>query len=192
MLTKNLLSSLSRFLHIGKTPIGCWQEQSTIAQAPPPWWCHLLIERHGNGDSAHLTPGSLCRRGWLRAVCKAKSQNYLLLTAIYFYFYYAIDHYRPQKRWHYIPRTITPSLTFSHILSASGPSIFGWLLRSPSSLGGRLMPSCILFVIIFCRSNHCSKGWDNIPPFALTPSYHLFNLHTIAIINCRLVVVYFH
>jgi hypothetical protein len=30
----------------------------------------LLIQRHGNGELAHRTPGSLCGRGWPRAVCK--------------------------------------------------------------------------------------------------------------------------
>jgi hypothetical protein len=54
------------FLNVGIVRIDCWQEQSTITQTPPPWWCRLQIQRHDNGESAHPTPGSLCGRGWPR------------------------------------------------------------------------------------------------------------------------------
>jgi hypothetical protein len=46
----------------GAADIDCWREQSTISQTPTPWWCHLLIQRHVNGKSAHPNPGTLCGR----------------------------------------------------------------------------------------------------------------------------------
>ena len=27
--------------------------ESTIQQTPPPWWCHLLLQQHGDGELAH-------------------------------------------------------------------------------------------------------------------------------------------
>ena len=37
-------------------------QESTIQQTPAPWWCYLLLQWHGNGESAHSTLGRFCRR----------------------------------------------------------------------------------------------------------------------------------
>ena len=85
---------------------------------PPPWRCHLLIQRHGNGESAHPTPGSLCGRGCPRAVCEvfipfntlAKKSNYLLLTSIFIYCLMLLITITPETMaWHPPPNQPWPN-----------------------------------------------------------------------------------
>ena len=52
-----------RFFHVGVVQIDGWREQLTIQQTHSPWWCRLLLHRHGDGESAHPTPGSLYGMG---------------------------------------------------------------------------------------------------------------------------------
>ena len=58
-----------RSLHVGIARIDCWWEQLTIQQTHSPW-CGICIQKHGNGKSAHPTPGSICGRGWPMVVWK--------------------------------------------------------------------------------------------------------------------------
>jgi len=114
-------------------------------------------------------------RGWLRAVFEgyiqfsnlAKKKNYLLLTSILFQFYSSIA-LLPPKRWHYIPHAITPCLNSSPISPPPCPSIFGWLLCGPLSVGGHLRPHRNLLSFYF-DTPFAAPNDGNTLPHALKP-----------------------
>ncbi len=151
------------------------------------------MQRHGNGKSAHPTPGSLCGRGWPRAVFEGfikfgwptKKKIYYKLNI----FLPPIQLTMPPKWWH-CAAPMRPARHISPPCSPpSRPPVFGWLLCFDLLIGSRLTPPWILCSLFLRCSIWRPKRWDSVSPCAPPPTRHLSRFPSTANSDTQLVVV---
>ncbi len=128
---------------------------------PPPWWCRLLIQRHGNGESAHPnpTPRSLCGRSCqgrcvrvLSSLMIQPRKKKLVNSTMYFSFIIFFELNAAQMMDKHPIRALPPSRTAPSYSPPSWTPIFGRLLCEKSSIGSRLRPRPHPSLYFLCHS----------------------------------------
>ncbi len=128
------------------------QPTNTFTMALP----SLILQLTGPGKSAIPTPGSLCGRGWTRAVwwvlfnnVYRPRKNSLLTKQIYFSYLPPLNFLCPPKRWCHPPCTLPSGYTCSSIPAWLSPHVFSWLLCAPPLIGGHLSSDIYIYIYIF-------------------------------------------
>ncbi len=155
---------------------------STIQQTPSPWWCRLLLQRHGCGESFTPTPGSLLEEGaWWRRFGRvlfiyANQPRNKLITKLYDQFLLV-----PKQLNYASPMVHTDRMSYS-FPPPPFQHVFGWLLCINIPIRSNRRATFILFRYFLAIDSNNGTAPPHAPssPLALastmTPTLPLHQL----------------